>query len=98
MDWLKGLAIAPVLVIVWFMDIYKANRARLAERLTSPGARSMFKLVIGLTMLVWLVVWLTAGEADRGRLAKTLKAFMTETFPPSAAHVKRKPGGRLKAD
>jgi len=40
-------------------------------------------LVIGLTMLVWLAVWLTAGEADRGRLAETFKTFMADTFPPS---------------
>ncbi len=83
MEWLKDFAIAPVRLIVWFMDTYKANRARLAGRMTRPGARSAFKLVIGLTMLVWLAVWLNAGEADRGRLAKTFKTFMAETFPPS---------------
>ncbi len=83
MEWLKDFALAPVRVIVWFMDTYKANRTRLARRLARPGARSALKLVIGLTMLVWLAVWLTAGEADRGRLAETFRTFMAATFPPS---------------
>ncbi len=38
MEWLKNFAIASVRVIVWFMDTYKANRARLAKRMTRPGA------------------------------------------------------------
>ena len=83
MQRLKNFAIAPVRVIVWFMDTYKANRARIARRMTRAWARSAFKLVIGLTMLVWLAVWLSAADADRGRLAKTFKTFMADTFPAS---------------
>lgn len=73
--WLISYLRQPFVFIVWVMETYAKNTARLKVFMTKPRVMLTFKLAITVTMLVWIVVGVIASDADRGRLTKTLTGF-----------------------
>ena len=55
-------------VIGFFYRSYSANRARLAEFSARPMVALALKMLALLVLVGWILVWLLAGEGDRGRL------------------------------
>ena len=77
-QWLKSYLRQPFVMIVWFMETYAKNTARLRILMTKPGAIKAFKIAIMFTMLVWIVVGVMASDEDRGRLTETIRTTWGE--------------------
>ena len=77
-EWLKSYLRAPFVVIVWFMETYGKNSTRLRAFMAKPDITKIFKIAIGFTMVVWIVVGVIASDDDRSRLTETLKGFWGE--------------------
>ncbi len=63
-------------VIGFFYRSYSANRARLAEFSSRPRVAFTFRMLAVLVLLGWILVWLLAGEGDRGRLTDEFRRMI----------------------
>lgn len=77
-DWLKSYLRQPFVMIVWFMETYAKNTARLRIFMAKPDVIKAFKLAIAFTMLAWIVIGLMASDEDRGRLTETIRTTWGE--------------------
>ncbi|MDH3335919.1 MAG: hypothetical protein OEL50_04670 [Rhodospirillaceae bacterium] len=77
-DWLISYLRQPFVFIVWVMETYAINTARLRIFMSKPTVAKVFKLAITLTVVTWIFVGLMANEEDRSRLTDTLKGFWGE--------------------
>ncbi|TCS62101.1 hypothetical protein EDD55_10656 [Varunaivibrio sulfuroxidans] len=57
------------------VHVYATNRRWVAARMAAPRARALMKGAIAVTMVVWIVIWLVAGERQRARLTEAMKSF-----------------------
>ena len=76
---LRNYLRTPFVVIVWFMETYTKNRARMKAFMAEDGAKKMFQGAIMLTVVVWVVVGLSASPEDRNRLTNALMGFWDDT-------------------
>ena len=75
---LKSYLRVPFVMIVWFMETYAKNTARLRIFMKKPRVAMAFKLAITFTVLLWVVVAMVASEDDKNRFTDTLKSFWGE--------------------
>ena len=72
-NWLISYLRQPFVYIVWVMETYAKNTARLRIFMAKPNVAKAFKLAITFTMLVWIVVGIMASDEDRGRLTEKIR-------------------------
>ena len=77
-NWLKWYLRQPFVMIVWVMETYTKNTARLRVFMTKPSSVKTFKLAITFTMLIWVVVGFMASDEDRGRLTEKIRTTWGE--------------------
>ena len=77
---LKSLLLAwirpPVTVIVWFMETFEKNRAKLKAFMAQPRVSSAFKSAVVVTFLAWILVFaFLATREDGNRLTCAVKSL-----------------------
>ena len=70
----------PFTMIVWVMETYEKNRARVKVFMMGPRVASAFKIGLLLTAIIWVVIGVTATDEDGQRLTDTLKTFWSENI------------------
>lgn len=76
---LKAYFRAPFVMIVWVMETYAKNRARLRTFMKEPRNAKIFKVAVVITALAWLVIALMANEQQGQRLTDAVKNLWSET-------------------
>lgn len=72
---MKTIFEAPFRGLAVMVHIYAINRRWVAARMANPRARAFTKGVIAATMVIWIAIWLAAGEQQRARLTEAMKTF-----------------------
>jgi len=75
---LKAYLRVPFVMIVWVMETYTLNRARLKTFMAQPRTAQVFKWAIGVTALIWLVVAMMASEQQGQRFTNAVKGFWSD--------------------
>ena len=65
---LKAYLRVPFSMIVWVMETYANNRARVKDFMSQSKPADFFKIAIAITVLAWIVIGLSAKEEDGQRL------------------------------
>lgn len=73
-----GYAI-PFRIFSFFMGHFITNRNRLKAFMAQPRVATTFTIVIGFTMVVWIVIGVYASDADRGRLTNAVMSLWEDT-------------------
>jgi len=76
---LKAYLRVPFVMIVWVMETYTKNRARLKTFMAQPRTAQMFKWAITLTALVWLAVAVMANPQQGQRFTDAIKGLWSDT-------------------
>lgn len=75
---LKSYLRTPFVMIVWVMETYGKNRDRLRAFMDKPRVSLAFKVMLALTVVVWLVIGFTASEEYRHRLTDAVQGLWSE--------------------
>lgn len=76
-SWVIAYLRQPFRLIVWFMETFAKNRARLKEFMARPRVVSAFKSVVTVTLFVWIAVFiLIATHEDNDRFTCAVKSLM----------------------
>lgn len=75
----KAYLRVPFVVIVWFMETYARNRAKVKALMASPSATSLLAVAILLTIGAWIMIGMNAKDEDKTRLTDTVKGLITDT-------------------
>lgn len=78
MKWLRAYFSVPFKALAIVVRIYQANRGWLEARLARQHAARLVKGFLALTLLVWLAIWLFAGEDSRQALNQALQSLWSE--------------------
>ena len=73
---LKSYLRTPFVAIVWVMDTYAHNRARLKTFMAQPRTAQVFSVAVVLTFVVWLGVALMANEEHGQRLTDAIQGLL----------------------
>ena len=76
---LKNYLRTPFVMIVWVMETYAKNRARLKVFMAEPRVAKTFKIAVVATTFVWLAIAFMANPEHGQRLTDAVKNFWTET-------------------
>lgn len=76
---LKNYLRTPFVMIVWVMETYAKNRARLKTFMAEPRVLKTFKIAVAVTALVWIVVGFMANPEQGQRFTDAVKGFWSET-------------------
>ena len=68
----------PIAVICFFMQNYKANRARLDKFLDSKKVTAILQFVAIAILIMWLLIFSFSTEEDRKELTERLKQSFSE--------------------
>lgn len=71
--WMKLLFGPSLWLIGLFYRSYTANRDRVARLMARPWVSSLFKAVVVVTFLAWILIWMFASEESRTRLTDAVK-------------------------
>ena len=76
-QWLVWYLRQPFRLIVWFMETFSNNRARLAAFMAKDGVAKTVKTIIVLTFFVWLAVFAFLASDEQGqRLSCAVKSLV----------------------
>ncbi|MBL4748209.1 MAG: hypothetical protein JKY17_05400 [Magnetovibrio sp.] len=81
---LKSYLRAPFVVIVWVMETYTKNRARLKAVMARPRVSFAFKMLLVLTAVIWITVAILANGKQGGRLTDAVKGILSDAKNVSA--------------
>jgi hypothetical protein len=73
LDWLRELYATPLRLLASLMEIYTANRGRLKAWMAKPRVTRVFRALVLLTALAWLLIFLFAGDEHGERLDQAFK-------------------------
>lgn len=76
MQFLKRVYLLPLRLLAWGIGIYQANRERLRVFMERPRARLVFKALIMLTLIVWLLVGLVTWNSGTDALGDFIRQQM----------------------
>ncbi len=70
----------PASFIVWIMETFAANRARLANFISKPRVAALLKGLFVVTLLAWLAIAFFVADEDAGRrFTEALKEYVPQT-------------------
>ena len=78
MEWLRAYISVPFKVLAVFVRIFMFNRAWIEKRLARRPAANTIKGILAVTLLMWFLVWLFAGDDLRNNFTDTLKSFWAD--------------------
>ena len=76
---LKNYLRTPFVMIVWVMETYAKNRARLKVFMADPRVAKTFKIAVVVTTFVWLAVAYMSNPEQGQRLTDTVQEFWSDT-------------------
>lgn len=79
-NFVKSYLRVPFVGIVWIMETFVKNRARLKTLMAEPRVASIFKGAVVTTVLVWLVIAVMANDEQRQRLSTAMQDLWTQTL------------------
>ena len=78
MEWLRAYISVPFKVLAVFVRIFMFNRAWIEKRLARRPAANTIKGILAVTLLMWFLVWLFAGDDLRNNFTDTLESFWAD--------------------
>ncbi|MEJ2027161.1 MAG: hypothetical protein P8X52_06855 [Limibacillus sp.] len=80
MSFWKAYFRVPASMIVWVMETFAANRARLASFVGQPRVASFLKGLFCITLIVWLAIAFLIADEDAGhRFTEAVKEYVPQT-------------------
>ena len=69
----------PASMIVWVMETFAANRARLAHFISKPRVAGLLKGLFVVTLVAWLAIAFFIADEDAGRrFTEALKEYVPQ--------------------
>lgn len=82
-DWFRHLYATPLRLLALGYDLYMANRGHLKSLMARPRVAQVFRALVVLTAVLWLLVFLFADERHGERLDAAFKALYRPDQPPA---------------
>lgn len=80
MEFWKAYFRVPASMIVWMMETFAANRARLAAFIAKPRVASALKGLFVVTLFVWIAIAFFVADEEAGRrLTEAVKEYVPYT-------------------
>ena len=74
--WVRVLFGPALGLIGFFFRSYRANRDRVAALMARPWAGALFKNIVVVTVILWLLIWLFAPEESRNQLSEAVSEYL----------------------
>ena len=99
LHWYLDVLAAPLRLFAALVRTFTSNRNRLSHIIARERIAMALKVLSVVTVGAWVVIWLLAGEEQRGRLTETVKAYLSSGVESDRSGVNEAPrtdDGRLR--